>query len=369
MAFAQRKALMGRVESLRPGRRLICFCNFDRQSSQGCQGLTTHMAEDAKEPLYRTLKEAGIGGGTGLDLLLYTRGGDTNSVWPLVSLIREFDPDFEVLVPFRCHSAGTMLALAAKRIHMTRIGELSPIDPTVGNAFNPPDPTDPKRRALISVEDVKAFEEFVAETLTGEQVIPKEARSAALSPFLHVLVQQVHPLALGNVRRLTKLSELLAGMLLEFRWPDEAERNEIVTTLIRKYGSHSHMISRAEAAAILGEEHVAFASRELDAALDALLRRYEDDFHLREPFLAADHIGDDLEKPCRFIGAVIECRTWGYVYETEAAMRQYSVSPEGVPIQMPPGSAPGLVPGFKRGYDVQVRTMRWARNKRPRGHQ
>jgi len=207
------------------------------------------------------------------------------------------------------------------------------------------------------------------EALGVDPQTQREALGAALGPFLHVLVQQVHPLALGNVHRVTKLSELLAEMLLRLHRPDEAERKRVAETLIRRHGSHNHMICRQEAAEILGERHVVGAPPQLDAALDALLRKYEDDFALREPFLPAELMGDDLEKPCRLIGAVVESRAWGYVYETEATVRQYSVSPEGVPVQMPPGSAGGLVPGFRRGYDVQVRAMRWARNKRPRGHE
>ena len=56
-------------------------------------------------------------------------------MWPIVSLIREFDKDFEVLVPYRCHSSGTLTALGAKRIVMDQLSELSPIDPSTGNQF------------------------------------------------------------------------------------------------------------------------------------------------------------------------------------------------------------------------------------------
>lgn len=117
MAYDDRRALIQRVEELR-GRRLICLCNFDRQEEPLNLGLSTQFAAELKEPLFRVLKETAEVG-KGIDLLLYTRGGDTNAVWPVVCLLREFDGDFEVLVPFRCHSSGTLVALGAKKIWMT----------------------------------------------------------------------------------------------------------------------------------------------------------------------------------------------------------------------------------------------------------
>jgi hypothetical protein len=48
-----------------------------------------------------------------ISLVLYTRGGETLAAWSLVNLIRNFCKDFEVIVPFHCHSAGTLICLGA----------------------------------------------------------------------------------------------------------------------------------------------------------------------------------------------------------------------------------------------------------------
>lgn len=106
--------MIERIETARGGRTLISLCNFDRASFPDLPGLHVPFGADVKECLYRVLKESPSD--KGIDVFLYTRGGDTNAVWPTACLLREFAPDFEVLVPFRAHSAGTMLALAAKRI-------------------------------------------------------------------------------------------------------------------------------------------------------------------------------------------------------------------------------------------------------------
>ena len=167
MPLQQRQDVMRQIETERNGRALVCLFNADRSSTPQVTGLSTHFASDTKEPLFRVLKESGSPPYQ-LDLLVYTRGGDINSVWPIVSLLREFDLDFEVLVPFRCHSAGTLLALGAKKIVLTPLAELSPIDPSTGNQFNPSDPGEPHNRLAISVEDVQAYRRFILEQLDVE---------------------------------------------------------------------------------------------------------------------------------------------------------------------------------------------------------
>ena len=77
--------------------------------------------------------------------------------WRLVSMIREYCDHFSVLVPYKAHSAATMIALGADEIVMSDMSELSPIDPSTANVFNPVDPQNPQNRIPISVEDVMAY--------------------------------------------------------------------------------------------------------------------------------------------------------------------------------------------------------------------
>ena len=76
---------------------------------------------------------------------------------------------------------------------MTPFAVLGPIDPTVGNEFNPKDKATGQRRG-ISVEDVKAYVNFLKETVGLTQ--DKELVKA-----ITVLAQRVHPLVSGNVDR------------------------------------------------------------------------------------------------------------------------------------------------------------------------
>src|SRR5690606_21504762 len=73
----------------------------------------------------RVIKDKG-GDFKNIDLFLYSRGGDSDAPWSIVSTIREVFPDrnFNVLIPFRAHSAATMISLGADEIVMTEKAEL-----------------------------------------------------------------------------------------------------------------------------------------------------------------------------------------------------------------------------------------------------
>ncbi len=367
MAFDDRKSVMKEIEALRGGRRLVALCNFDRDVYPPVLGsVRTMFSEDLKEPLFRVLKET-LEPGQKLDLLLYTRGGETNAVWPIACALWEFDADFEVLVPYRAHSSGTLLILAASRMVMAPIAELSPIDPTTGNQFNPKD--DVTKDSLgISVEDVSAYQEFLRKALgLANSDAISDAQYGLLQPHLLELTSKVHPLALGNVHRTLMQIKSLAQMLLKKHYGDGHDLEKMSTSLTTSFYSHHHMISRAEAREIFGDDHVQFAGTELASKMDQLLRGYEDDFALREPFFLNRYMDNDAEKEARLIGGCVESRMWGYLNETKARIRQYVAPPPGVQIQVPPGQVPPLIPGLPRRYEWDILSRCWVKNKMPIG--
>lgn len=360
---------MERIEALRPGRALVCFFNFDRESQPPLAGIQTNFASDTKEPLFRVLKETAQDGRP-IDLCLYTRGGDTNAVWPIASLLREFDPDFQVLVPFRCHSAGTLLALASKMIIMTELSELSPIDPSTGNQFNPPE-NDRQNKLPISVEDVQQYRNFVVKQFAGDgndgNDEPGSVGSDLLAPFLVHLSQKIHPLALGNVHRVHLQTKQLANNMLSLHAVEGQNLNEIIESLTSRFFSHLHMINRQEALSILGDQRVVYANKELSSELDRLMRNYEDDFDLRSPFFLTEHLQDKLVEDARFIGGAIESRAWSYLNETRCRLRQHSQLPPNVQVQLPQGQPMPLVPGLPRQFTADPMSQGWAHNKDPKG--
>src|SRR3972149_5474818 len=144
-----KKQLIQQIEGLRKS-RVITYLTSDRQGP-----VNARVAMDIIPILSKQLRT--IGKTENIDLFLYSAGGDTMVPWRLVSMIREYCDKFSVLVPYKAHSAATMISLGADEIVMSDLSEISPIVPSPANVFTPADPINPQNRMPISVEDVMAY--------------------------------------------------------------------------------------------------------------------------------------------------------------------------------------------------------------------
>ena len=111
MAYSERIAIYRQIEQARQS-KVIAYVTGDRT------GLETAMASDVVDFFVHHLDRIGVV--DKISLVLYTRGSDTLSAWTIANLLRTFCDQFEVIVPSRCHSAGTLLCLAADNIMMTK---------------------------------------------------------------------------------------------------------------------------------------------------------------------------------------------------------------------------------------------------------
>ena len=143
-----RKELIQKISAIRQS-SVITYIGGDRQN------ISTRIAPDIIPVFYKHLKN--LSSPKKLDLFLFTKGGDVHTAIRLVQLVYEFTNYFSVLIPFKAYSAGTLIALGASEIIMTRMGELSPVDPHVTSMFNPQDPRNPAARLPVNVEDVYSF--------------------------------------------------------------------------------------------------------------------------------------------------------------------------------------------------------------------
>ena len=155
---------------------VICYITGDRDK------FSTKIGEDVIPILFRHLEL--IGNRKNIDLLLYTRGGDMVAPIRIVKLIRNYCKKFSVLVPFRAHSAGTLIALGADEIVMTKLGELTPVDPTTGHPFNPRDPANQKNVIPISVEDITSY--LLLAKIKEEWGKIKWLKFMIISPRIHI---------------------------------------------------------------------------------------------------------------------------------------------------------------------------------------
>jgi len=260
--------LIKQIEQER-GSKVIVYFTGDRNIAPA------RIAEDAVRHLYDHLLtlEFEEGNPKKIDMFLYSRGGDVSVPWRIVSMIREFCDEFNVLIPYKAHSAATLLSLGADSIVMGKKAELGPIDPTltkanVGDASTPPQE--------ISVEDVNSFVSFIRETANIND-------QDAVAQLLNGLITQVGPLNLGSVTRQNNHIRMVARKLLTTRKEkiEESELNTVIETLIEKMYFHGHAIARREAGDI--GLKVDRPSEELERLMWELYLTYEGVLKLNDP--------------------------------------------------------------------------------------
>jgi len=231
---------------------------------------TARISEAAVVSLYDQVSS--IGKQPAIDLVLFTRGGDTEVPWRIVTLMREYCDKFSVLLPYRAYSAGTLLAMGADEIVMTPLAVLGPIDPSRTHPLLPRREGAPEAEP-ISVQDMRHAMRFILETakLGGNQAYTPDA----MAQIVAALFDKIHPLAIGAIEQSYALAKLIGTKCLSTHMNPDTETNKIdkiVNKLCDDFKSHSYQICRSEARAIGLKAIDAPAS--VDASLIDLLKFY-----------------------------------------------------------------------------------------------
>lgn len=351
MAFAERLELIRKIQGLRNS-KILTYITSDRANiGLTPHGIRTQLSTEAQIFIYNQLLS--LGRNDNIDLFIYTRGGETDSVWPLVNIFREFaQKKFAVLVPFRCHSAGTLICLGANEIVMGEAGELSPIDPATGNQFNPIDEIT-KQRKGISVEDVTSFMELA-----------KDSNKVGLKDSTHILevfkqlAKEVHPIALGNVNRAHTQIRILVDKLMRLHLDGEKEKDrieKIVDYLTKNLYSHSHAINRKEAREILGEGLVVEAKDELQASMWQLYEEYDQTLQLRDNFCIDEILmSKRQEQEVNINSGFIETEEKSFIYQSKSCVSFFPLVPQGFQFQVPPGQTLPWISGLPANIDLRT---------------
>jgi hypothetical protein len=256
-----------------------------------------------------------------LDVFLVSLGGDGVVPWRLVPIFREYTDHFNVLIPYKAYSAATIMALGANEIVMHKFGALGPIDPTVTNEFNPIE-AGSNRKLGISVEDVKAYVSFIKETVGIKH-------EEELVRTIEILVNKIHPLALGNVERFIAQSRMVARKLLTLHTDKSKQHtlDAIIDALASKLYFHGHPINRVEAKE-LGLEVADAVAPELEKLMWDLYVDFETELKFQEHFdpmgkLFANVQVGQLGQPGIFteLTRVEEDMTWVVVESTTRSSR------------------------------------------------
>lgn len=296
MERKHRKELIAAIEEKR-GTKVICFITSDRP------GLSTHIAGDVVPIIHQHVLALESEERTKIDLLVYSRGGDSDVPWTIVSMLREYGAEgsLGVLIPYRAHSAATIIALGADEIVMGKKAELGPIDITLTGPYNPTAGA-AGQPLPISVEDVTGYFSLLRK-------VGCERPPETMDGF-RLLTEKVHPLALGSVSRLLQQTELVALRMLGTRAnPFSEEKNrDIVRKLSSEIFSHRHTISRTEAIRHLGLDQIIKSE---DAGimdeLWGLYEAYRDAFSLEEPFKGEQEMFDKDLDEMEWNGMILTC--------------------------------------------------------------
>lgn len=300
MDIKRKKEYIKKISEMRQS-SVLCYISGDRQN------VSTRIAPDIISVFYEHLEL--MKNTDKVDLLIYTKGGDVLTALRVAELIYEYTDKFSVLIPFRAYSAGTLISLGASEIVMTKMGELSPVDPNVTGVFNPEDPNNPSARIPISVEDLYSFI-GISRDIMG---IKDEG---VLGKILSRLMEYVHPLALGSIHRTHCLIRSIAKKLLSMHMGEvEEDRiNEIVDNLTEKLFSHNYMIARKEARDQI-KLPVTFCDGELEENIFKFYKDYEEDLQLGKPYVPEENA--DANGRFSVCCGIIESlhRTDGYYFD------------------------------------------------------
>ncbi len=177
-----------------------------------------------------------------LDLVLRSTGGVAEIPWRILSVLRCFCDELEVIVPRAAMSGATHIAIGADNLVMSPFSALGSVDPTRNHPLLPRDPQGNPTPA--SVQDLKHCLGFLKRNVPEKE---------PLGPLVGQLFSHVHPLAIGAIEQSYELGRLITQKVLATRKKELPSKQveEITERLAGKYFSHGYPISRAEVEADL----------------------------------------------------------------------------------------------------------------------
>lgn len=278
--------------------KVICYITGDRN------GAGAQMGEDAVRIIYEHLLTFGKNVQK-IDLFLYSRGGDVSVPWKIVSMMREFCDEFNVIIPYRANSAATLLSLGADNILMSKKAELGPVDPSLSSSSDLSTPP-----VNVSVEDIKSYLTFLRKRAgITDQV--------ALSQNIAILTERMGPNILGQIERTDSHIRFVARQLLVNRSDkiEETKINSIIEILTEKIYHHGHGIARKEAKEMgLPIEN---PPEQLEKLIWDLYLIYEKHLNLLNPLFAETILNKKESEKVIIPQAIIESAEKLHIFESE----------------------------------------------------
>jgi len=227
MGYQERRTLLAEI-----GRELECQVIAYVCGDRPIVG--ARISDDAIRPMYDHLRALSFGQAEQrrIALYLYSTGGQMETPWKMVTMLREYCDQLLVVIPYKAYSAATMICMGTDKILMTDKAELGPIDPAlqpVGGLERPPQFLLPE----LGVEDIASYVNFLRNRagLTDQ---------AALSGAIGTLAEHLTPTLLGRMERIYAHIRLVARKLLSLCQPplDDRSISAIVEALTERTYVH-----------------------------------------------------------------------------------------------------------------------------------
>jgi hypothetical protein len=296
MSRQKRFQLLKDIEEIRDS-KIIVYITGDRRN------LETKIGDDVI-PIFQNILINTNLNQKKIELLIYSRGGNGSTALTLVSLIREYSDVFNVIIPWRAHSAATLITLGANSIIMLKSGQLSPVDVNITTPFNPQiNSPMGAQHVPINVEDLSGYISFSKDVLG----IKKEDN---LLKVLKYLTNQLNVLALGAVHRAREKNSKIASTLLHYHMDKKENIEKISNIITMGLYEHSFLISRKDALNLnLPVEDI---EDQTEKKIWSLFNEYYNLLKLDQPYNKEKMLNDEDTKDVKFHRAIIE-----YIDETE----------------------------------------------------
>ena len=319
MGKNERMNLIKKIEE-KTDSRVIVYITGDRK------GLETRISPDVIPYIFKHISK--FGQVPKINLFIYTPGGITISGFSIVNMIREFGKKFGVIIPSKSLSTGTLIALGADEIIMSKMGQMGPVDPSLEHPLGPKvtNPQNPTQQVLVpvNVEDVVSFFDLAKKHAKLEE-------GKELKDVLMTLANSVHPLVLGAVNRSRNEIRFLSKTLLSMHIDDKEKIDTIVRTLLEERFSHSYLIGRNEAKNILGL-NVIDVSDELDHLVMELFEEYSELLKLDSSLNLELELGTETEKEVTFTRCIVESIGSTHTFTTVRKIKRVIIkTPQGIP--------------------------------------
>lgn len=207
-------------------------------------------------------------------LVLITDGGDPHAAYRIARALKRIYERLIVLVPDRCKSAGTLIALGADEVSMTDMGELGPLDiqlesrEQLGARNSGNDLTFGMAHLVLSAFS-DFYECFGSLGTNLETQVAAEAASSLVGQLYGPVFQSVRPNRVGAVVRSNRIGSEYAERLL----PAGDKTQAAINRLVHSYPAHGFVIDREEAASFLPQ--VVRKPTESESTLATSLRGFE----------------------------------------------------------------------------------------------